>query len=53
MNKILPLVNIGTKSGNFKYILAQMGKKYLIRGDPAVDYHGKTKIDLKDSLFYP
>ncbi len=42
MSKILPLVNIGSKSGKFKYILAQLGQKYLIRGDPAVDYHGKT-----------
>lgn len=43
MNKILPLVNIGSKSGQFKYILAQMGKKYLVRGDPAVDYHGRSR----------
>lgn len=41
MNKILPIVNIGAKSGQFKYILAQLGQKYLIRGDPTLDYHGK------------
>jgi hypothetical protein len=41
MNKILPLVNIGTKSGQFKYIVAQLDKKYLIRGDATLDYHGK------------
>ena len=44
MSKLLPLVNIGTKSGKFKYILAQLGQKYLIRGDPNVDYHGKLII---------
>ncbi|CAF3832005.1 unnamed protein product [Rotaria magnacalcarata] len=31
MNKILPIVNIGTKSGKFKYILAQLGQKYIVR----------------------
>lgn len=41
MNKILPTVNIGIKSGQFKYILAQLGQKYLIRGDPKADYHGR------------
>lgn len=41
MSKLLPLVNIGAKSGKFKYILAQLGQKYLIRADPTVDYHGK------------
>ena len=40
MNKVLPIVNIGMKSGQFKYILAQLGKKYLVRGDPGLDYHG-------------
>lgn len=45
MNKILPIVNIGAKSGQFKYILAQLGQKYLIRGDPTLDYHGKIWID--------
>lgn len=44
MSKLLPLVNIGAKSGKFKYILAQLGQKYLIRGDPNVDYHGKLII---------
>ena len=42
MSKLLPLVNIGSKSGKFKYILAQLGQKYLIRGDSTVDYHGRT-----------
>ncbi len=50
MNKVLPLVNIGTKSGKFKYILAQLGQKYLIRADPTVDYHGKTTISSKYPL---
>jgi len=49
MSKLLPIVNIGTKSGSFKYILAQLGKKYLIRGDPTVDRHGKT-IDFQKFL---
>ncbi len=51
MSKLLPLVNIGTKSGKFKYILAQLGQKYLIRGDPTVDHHGKTII-YKNLLFH-
>jgi hypothetical protein len=51
MNKILPIVNIGSKSGKFKYILAQLGQKYLIRGDPAVDYHGRI-INYPNILFY-
>ena len=54
MSKLLPLVNIGSKSGQFKYILAQLGQKYFIRGDPAVDYHGKTMISINilfDLLF--
>jgi hypothetical protein len=50
MSKLLPIVNIGTKSGSFKYILAQLGQKYLIRGDPAVDHHGNTRINFKKSL---
>ena len=41
MSKLLPLVNIGSKSGRFKYILAQLGQKYLVRGDSTLDYHGK------------
>ncbi|UJR28428.1 hypothetical protein I4U23_009668 [Adineta vaga] len=41
MSKLLPLVNIGSKSGKFKYILAQLGQKYMIRGDPNLDYHEK------------
>lgn len=44
MSKVLPLVNIGTKSGVFKYIIAQLGQKYLIRADPTADYHGKRRI---------
>lgn len=40
MNKILPIVNIGAKSGQFKYILAQFGKNYLVRADPTLNYHG-------------
>ncbi len=51
MSKVLPIVNIGAKSGIFKYILAQLGQKYLIRGDPTLDYHGMTII-YKNSLFY-
>ena len=43
MSKLLPLVNIGSKSGKFKYVLAQLGQKYLVRGDPAVDHHGRTQ----------
>jgi hypothetical protein len=33
-------VDIGSKSGKFKYILVQQGQKYLLRGDPNLDYHG-------------
>ena len=44
MNKVLPLVNIGAKSGKFKFVLAQLGKKYLIRADPTADYHGKARF---------
>jgi hypothetical protein len=33
-------VDIGSKSGKFKYILVQQGQKYLIRGDPNLDFHG-------------
>jgi hypothetical protein len=51
MSKLLPIVNIGTKSGSFKYILAQLGKKYLIRGDPTVDRHGKTRVDFQKFLY--
>ncbi len=55
MSKLLPIVNIGAQSGKFKYILAQLGKKYLIRADPTADYHGKTRIHrnlLFDLLFF-
>ena len=51
MSKLLPIINIGTKSGKFKYILAQLGQKYLIRADPTVDYHGKIKFKKKISYF--
>ncbi len=51
MSKLLPIVNIGAKSGNFKYILAQLGQKYLIRADPTVPNHGKTRTH-KNLLFH-
>ncbi|CAF2578754.1 unnamed protein product [Rotaria sp. Silwood2] len=53
MNKLLPIVNIGTKSGKFKYILAQLGQKYLIRGDPTLDYHEKIFKKLQDEAGGP
>ncbi|CAF1502381.1 unnamed protein product [Didymodactylos carnosus] len=53
MSKILPLVNIGSKSGKFKYILAQFGRKYLIRADPTVDYHDKLLNKLEQEAGGP
>jgi hypothetical protein len=34
-------VDIGSKSGKFKYILVQQGQKTLLRGDPNSEYHGR------------
>jgi hypothetical protein len=34
-------VDIGSKSGKFKYILVQQGQQTLLRGDPNLDYHGR------------
>ncbi|CAF0770778.1 unnamed protein product [Adineta steineri] len=53
MSKLLPLVNIGSKSGKFKYILAQLGQKYLVRGDPAVDNHEKLFKNLQSEAGGP
>ncbi|CAF3201427.1 unnamed protein product [Rotaria socialis] len=53
MNKILPIVNIGTKSGKFKYILAQLGQKYIVRGDPKLDFHEKIFKQLQDEAGGP
>jgi hypothetical protein len=39
----LKTVDIGSKSGKFKYILVQQGDKTLLRGDNQLEYHG-TKI---------
>ncbi|CAF4132585.1 unnamed protein product [Rotaria socialis] len=54
MNKILPIVNIGTKSGKFKYILAQLGQKYILQdeaGGPKNDLYilggGKMQVDFE------
>ena len=32
-------VDIGSKSGKFKYILVKYEQRYLIRGDPNLEYH--------------
>ncbi|CAF1087675.1 unnamed protein product [Adineta ricciae] len=53
MSKLLPLVNIGSKSGRFKYILAQLGQKYLVRGDSTLDYHEKIFKKLQDEAGGP
>ena len=47
-------VDIGSTSGKFKYILVQQGQKYILRGDPNLDYHGKKChfICIKFSLFF-
>lgn len=51
-------VNIGSKSGKFKYILVQQGQKHLIRGDPNLEYHGRwvrfdeTQMLIKQNLFF-
>ena len=37
-------VDIGSKSGKFKYILVQQGDKTLLRGDPNLDYHGRKIV---------
>lgn len=37
-------VDIGSKSGKFKYILVQQGDKTLLRGDPNFEYHGKDLV---------
>ncbi|CAF4132594.1 unnamed protein product [Rotaria socialis] len=34
------IVDIGSTPGKFKYILVQQGEKYIIRGDPNLEYHG-------------
>ncbi len=36
----LQTVDIGSKSGKFKYILVQQGQQTILRGDPNLDYHG-------------
>lgn len=36
------IVDIGSKSGKFKYILVQQGDKYIIRGDSSLEYHGTS-----------
>ena len=37
----LPTINIGSKSGKFKYILVQLKDKFILRGDPNFDYHSR------------
>jgi len=39
----LQTVDIGSKSGKFKYILVQQGQKIILRGDPNLEYHGTKK----------
>ncbi|CAF3832020.1 unnamed protein product [Rotaria magnacalcarata] len=34
------IVDIGSTPGKFKYILVQQGEKYIICGDPNLEYHG-------------
>lgn len=36
-------VDIGSKSGKFKYILIQQGQKTFVRGDSNLEYHGRGK----------
>jgi len=36
-------VDIGSKSGKFKYILVQQGQKLFVRGDASLEYHGREK----------
>jgi hypothetical protein len=43
-------VDIGSKSGKFKYILVQQGSKTILRGDPNSDYHDKIFQKLKDDV---
>lgn len=38
-----PTVEIGSKSGKFKYILVQQGANYLVRGDSSLEYHGRPR----------
>ncbi len=47
-------VDIGSKSGKFKYILVQQGQKIILRGDPNLEYHGekKTRLFLSQYDFY-
>ncbi|CAF1087692.1 unnamed protein product [Adineta ricciae] len=44
------IVDIGSKSGKFKYILVQQGQKHLIRGDPNLEYHDKIFEKLKQEV---
>ncbi|UJR28429.1 hypothetical protein I4U23_009669 [Adineta vaga] len=43
-------VDIGSKSGKFKYILVQQGQKHLLRGDPNLEYHDKIFEKLKQEV---
>jgi len=36
-------VDIGSKSGKFKYILVQQGQNLFVRGDASLEYHGREK----------
>ena len=38
-----PTVEIGSKSGKFKYILVQQGTNHLVRGDSSLEYHGRPR----------
>ncbi|CAF0770762.1 unnamed protein product [Adineta steineri] len=43
-------VDIGSKSGKFKYILVQQGQKHLLRGDPNLEFHDKIFEKLKQDI---
>ncbi|CAF0769084.1 unnamed protein product [Rotaria sordida] len=43
-------VDIGSKSGKFKYILVQQGQKYILRGDSSLEYHDQIFDKLKKDV---
>ncbi|CAF3508238.1 unnamed protein product [Rotaria sp. Silwood1] len=43
-------VDIGSKSGKFKYILVQQGQKYILRGDSSLEYHDQIFEKLKQDM---
>ncbi|CAF3201412.1 unnamed protein product [Rotaria socialis] len=44
------IVDIGSTPGKFKYILVQQGEKYIIRGDPNLEYHDQIFAKLQQDI---